>query len=1006
MSDRRTSTPEPGPGENWADLLRVALRNWETVPAKPADPVPAAVKQRIGHYQLLEKIGEGGFGLVWRAWQTGPVRRHVALKIIKLGMDSEQVVARFNLERQTLAMMDHRSIASVYDAGATESGRPYFVMELVNGPPLCAYCDKHRLDLPARLRLFVKVCRGVQHAHQKGVIHRDLKPGNILVTEEDGLPQPKIIDFGVARALDNTQTAHAGAFHTRADLLLGTPEYMSPEQAITGNPDLDTRADIYSLGVILYELLTGRTPLEKQAGSTLASMLQSVRRDEPPRPSQAAAVCSPAAAAARACSPHALAQRLGGDLDWIVLKALAKNREERYESADALALDLERHLDDLPVSAGRPGLAHAARKFIRRNRALSASISVITLTLLAGITLSTKAYLRESAARAEADALRRQAEAHEAEALRQRDLALRESNKAGQTLTFLNRLLEETGAQASQGKNPEALRLALDQLSSELDQFSDEPDVQESVAGRAAMIYRALRDEGKALPLVEKQVLLLAKERAANDPDLLSARENYARALYLAGRLDDSHHQYDLIISGWESRLDTRDGPRRLFLARRSRVDVWFRTGRLAEALAEIEDIKAGATEEMRGHSSWPVLQRTHAEALTAARLWSQAEEVYNESLGELNLKDPAQQHAASMLHSKRATLCLRQHNIPAAVTALERAIELQTQAKGPLSPWLPEWLIEVSRLHTARNQNEKAIAACRAALEKCSTTGQDNRLHLAHRALGDNLEAACLHEEAAAAYAAAAELEKQMMPAPPEAWVDHARQMRNLALCGRLDDASKLAAELEPVLAAWLGDPGRTYDVRLAESALLVTRLASAEAHSNAPINEYQQDAGRLARPVIESFAARKARDVQAGALRVALDVVKNSTESPFQASPLTTADASAFDRALNERWRAGDVAAQLIELGAALRLCGRHLDAAQVYQIAAGVVQQTLPVLDRRHSALLLAAETRAQTGDLKKAQAIIKRLRLNHDSGTDPVGNPLVLAALKAPLSPSTP
>lgn len=1007
MSDRQTPTEEQPPDENWSGLLRVALRSWESVPSrKPyAPPIPSI--ERIGRYQLLEKMGEGAFGLVWRAWQTEPVQRLVALKIIKLGMDTEQVAARFNAERQTLALMNHPGIAAVHDAGATETGRPYFVMELVNGPPLTTYCDQRQLDIPSRLRLFIQICRAVQHAHQKGVLHRDLKPGNILVTEADGLALPKIIDFGVARSLDTTLSPHVGgAFHTRADVLLGTPEYMSPEQAIPGNPDLDTRADIYSLGVILYELLTGRTPLARKQGAALADVLNSVRRDEAKRPSLAALETGTTAASRRKMSPTALAQRLAGDLDWIILKALSKNREERYESADAFALDLQHHLDDLPVTAARPSLVQATRKFIRRNRALTASASVIACSLLVGITFSTQAYIREVAAREDAEKQRYLAEAHEAEALRQRDLALQESNKAGQTLAFLNRLLEETGAQASQGKNPEALRLALDQLSGDLGQFSQEPEVLESIAGRAAMIYRALREENKSLPLVEQQVRLLETQRAPNDPDLLSARENYARILYLNGRFDDSHAQHDLIIHGWKSRLDTRDGPRRLFLARRNRADVLYRTGHLAEALAEFEDIKAGATEEMRAHSSWPVLQRTHAEALTAAHMWREAEAIYNEALVGLDLNDPAQQHAASMLHAKRAGLCLKQNNLPAAVAALDRAIELQTKSKGPLSPWLPEWLIEVSRLHTARNHNEKAIAACRTAVEICEQTGQANRLHLAHRALGDNLEAACRFEEAATSFGIASALENQMLPAPSEAWLDHARQMRNLTLCGRLDEAQKLALQLEPVLAAWRGDPGRAQDIKLTESGLLHTRLAISEARQTPPSIEDRQIAARLAQPVIERFLSREEGTLQSKTVPAAINLIQNSAEIPFEASPLTAADAVAFERALNERWRSGDLAAQLIEVAAALRLAGRHRDAAALYQLAAKVVQHEIPVSDRRHTALMLAAETCAQMGDTENAGKLINRLRLNQESGADPATNPLVLSALDKAVNPSAP
>lgn len=970
MSRRSPTLPAPEKEEALADLLRVALWNWEDLPAESAAEEPPAnsAAEHIGRYRLVEKIGEGGFGLVWRAWQTAPIQRQTALKIIKAGVDSGQVMARFNAERQTLAMMDHPGIASVYDAGTTEGGLPYFVMELVDGPPLNTYCDRRRLDVPARLRLFIQVCRAVQHAHQKGVLHRDLKPGNILVAEVDGRPQPKIIDFGISRALDTTTLPQAARFLTRCDLLLGTPDYMSPEQAILGNPDLDTRADIYSLGAILYELLTGLTPLRQDsaAGAPLDEVLQSVRRDEARRPS--AVAISPEAARSRAASPAELAQRLRGDLDWILLKALAKNRDDRYESADALALDLEHHLGDLPISAGRPTLAQGARKFVRRHRALTGSLAAVTLALLTGVTMATLAYLRESEAREKADLMRQRAESHEAEAMRQRDLALRESRKASQTLAFLNRLLEDTGALAVEGKNPEALRLALDGLIGEIETFSDDPEVREAITKRAAMIYRALRDDGKVLPLVASQIRLLERERPANDPELLTARESYARSLYLSGRIEESHEQYDLAIAGWRSLLDTRDGPRRLFLARRNRVDVWSKTGRLAEALEEFADIRAQATEEIRGHSSWPVFLRSHAEALTAARRWKQAGDVYEEALATLDVRRPEHQHHASTLHSKRATLYLKQGNVTAAISALERAIELQTQAKGALSPWLPPWWIEVSRLYAARDEPDKAVAACQAALDNAKKTGQIGHLNNARRALGDNFEAAGRHREAAASYLAAAELAMQTLPPPAEAWLDRARAMRNLARDGQTTEAALMAAPLEKTLASWRGDSGRAYDIQQVELALAYTHLARAEAGGPPAPDSLRQIGAKFGRPLIANFKKRRNGQAQSPAIREALALLAQQAEEPFAAAVLSAADVWAFDTAINDRWKSGDHAAQLIELAGALRVTGRHRTAAAVYQIAAQVIQPGLPVKSRRQHALRLAEETLRQTeGDV---------------------------------------
>ena len=298
----------------------------------------------IGRYKLLEPIGEGGYGTVFMAEQTSPVQRTVALKIIKAGMDTRQVIARFEAERQALALMDHPNIAKVFDAGVTESGRPYFVMELVKGIPITKYCDEHKLPLRARLELFIQVCQAVQHAHQKGIIHRDLKPTNVLVAQYDGKPVPKVIDFGVAKATGQRLTEET--MFTGFGDVIGTPQYMSPEQAELNQLDVDTRSDIYSLGVLLYELLTGTTPLDAKGmkEAALLEVLRVIREEEPPRPSTRLTTVAelPTIAAQRGLEPKSLSGMVKGELDWIVMKALEKDRSRRYETANGLARDVER----------------------------------------------------------------------------------------------------------------------------------------------------------------------------------------------------------------------------------------------------------------------------------------------------------------------------------------------------------------------------------------------------------------------------------------------------------------------------------------------------------------------------------------------------------------------------------------------------------------------------------------------------------------------------------------
>lgn len=388
--------------------------------AQPADEQPG---EKIGRYRLEKRIGEGGCGIVYLAEQIEPIRRQVALKVIRLGMDTERVVARFEAERQSLALMDHPNIARVLDGGATETGRPYFVMEWVKGSRITDYCDEMRLSLRQRIDLFIEVCNGIQHAHQKGVIHRDIKPSNVLVTDENGKPTPKVIDFGVAKAI-TTADQPGVTPHTLGDQFVGTPAYMSPEQADRKEHDIDTRCDVYGLGILLYELLVGRTPFDGASlGSAGITELARILIEQD-RPSVVATLSAieplelQEISARRGIEPSKLIATLKGDLNSVVMKAIEKDRRLRYETVNGLILDLRRYLTHAPVLARPQSRLYLARKFIRRNQLTVGAVTGIVLSLLLGLGLAFSYYRRERDAREEQARLHKVAEAAHASELK------------------------------------------------------------------------------------------------------------------------------------------------------------------------------------------------------------------------------------------------------------------------------------------------------------------------------------------------------------------------------------------------------------------------------------------------------------------------------------------------------------------------------------------------------------------------------------------------------------
>ena len=676
------------------------------------EPLPqetAGVK--IGRYTLLEKIGEGGCGSVFLAEQTDLVRRRVALKIVKLGMDTREVIARFEAERQALALMEHPNIARVFDAGATDTGRPFFAMEFVPGIKITDYCEQHRCPLDERLKLFVQVCQAIQHAHLKGVIHRDIKPSNILITLHDGAPVPKVIDFGIAKATQGRLTEET--LMTAQEQFVGTPAYVSPEQAEGSERDIDTRSDVYSLGMLLYELITGRTPFETKqlVAGGLNEMRRQIREVEPLRPSLQLRRLAPpalkAVAARRRSGAAELGKTVAGDLDWIVMRCLEKDRARRYQTAMGLARDVQRHLAHQPVDACPPSLYYTFQKFGRRHRAALAAGAAVVVLLVATSAISIHLALaaRQAETRAELDA-----------------------SAAKQAIAFLqNDLL----APASSENTPVwdlKLRTVLDRANRSLDgRFADQPLVEASLRETLAATYRALGAYAIECEHWEKALALRRRLHAPDAPEIVRVTGALATAYESLGRYAEAEKSALAALEVQRRQLGPED---RATLASMHRLaSIYWNQGRAAEG-AELH--------KQTMHLRHRVLGPEDPDTLTSMQDVAQA----SRGLGEINAavfwgqrvldtkrRVLGPEHPGTLSAMNSLAMSFRANGRLGEAESLHReTLELRSRALGPEHPDTLVSMTNLAFVHQDQGRLDDAERLTAQTLEiKRRTLGEDH---------------------------------------------------------------------------------------------------------------------------------------------------------------------------------------------------------------------------------------------------------------------------------------